>query len=82
MKQSYWSNGIKSPYVFYDCSTSFYVGWDVIVKIIKAFLAGNVADHKLAIYDTWLFFFFFLFPTMFIQNFQPETNHCLCRVGP
>ena len=26
--------------------------------------------------------FFFGFPTLFPQNFQPETNYCLCQVGP
>ena len=25
---------------------------------------------------------FFWFPTVFPQGFQPETNHCSCRVGP
>ena len=28
------------------------------------------------------FFFFFWFPTVFPQDFQPETNHCSCRVSP
>ena len=27
-------------------------------------------------------FFFFWFPTMYLQNFQLETNHCLRRVDP
>ena len=26
--------------------------------------------------------FFFWFPTVFPQGFQPETNHYSCRVGP
>ena len=27
-------------------------------------------------------FFFFWFPTVYPQSFQPETNHCSQRVGP
>ena len=27
-------------------------------------------------------YFFFWFPTVFPQGFQPETNHCSCRVSP
>ena len=26
--------------------------------------------------------FFFWFPTVFPQGFQPETNHYSCRMGP
>ena len=29
-----------------------------------------------------ILFFFFWFPTVFPQSFQPEINHCLCRMGP
>ena len=28
------------------------------------------------------YFFFFWFPTVYPQSFQPETNHCSQRVGP